>query len=559
MRSRSSKQTRPAVTLVEVMAVIASISTMSTLTFVAFTSAKRFADGIEQQANSARAHVARGNGTKGAVATPVSQAKPRPTRVPGSYFVNFTPAVKDPYGEAQRLASLVGGSVSKVYTLGIYGFALKVGNGSLNNLAMDPAVKQIEQMQYVYPSAVPTNIQRVFCNGMAPGQDSGATTTIYGAPSTVYGFYRNNGVQALITGRITINASTGATIPVAIMDTGIDKTHPDLFVVYEQDFVNGGAGNNPGDAEGHGTHVAGVVGAIDQTAGAGVVGVYPGAPLYNLKVMGKNNSDLFGGTAQDVYDALTFVIANSGNIRVCLMAFETAAKDANMNALVDLAGNSGVLMVAAAGNAGVAFNTVSPASAGQAIVVGAMVDIDGSCESGKAAPDETLAGYNNTGNFDFVAPGGEGATAASIIRSTTANPLNRYSTLLENVNGATAINAVGTSFAAAHVAGLLAMVLDPQTSVGYVVGNANPTFRYQMYNKATAVTALRNLTHNNTRFQMVNPLTNSAWSVSGGMPKVISPYTKVLNNDNVGGFPVPNIFRNDNTVDPTSTLTKFPG
>ncbi|MSU78746.1 MAG: prepilin-type N-terminal cleavage/methylation domain-containing protein [Gemmataceae bacterium] len=550
---------RSGMTLVEIATVIAIISTLSTLSFFAFTSAKRFADGIEQRASSAMIKIAQASGTKGSVPTPITNLRPRPTWVPGSYFINFSAGVKNPNSEASRLASLVGGRVSKVYTAGIYGFVLNVGNVSLASLAVDPAVKQIDPMPYIYGAAVPNNIKRVFCNGMAMGQDTAASTTIFAVPTNIYSMYKNTELQATTTGRITLTGTTSASIPIAILDTGIDTTHGDLFVVFQQDFTTtaGVPNNNPIDLQGHGTHVAGVIGAIDQSAGAGVVGVYPGAPLYNLKVMNGTVDDVFAGTTQDVLDALTFVIANASTIRICLMPFSTAAVSAQMNALVDMAANSGVLMVAAAGNGGVNVNTVSPASASQAIRVGAMVDTNGKCGVTAGLPDEIFALYSNTGALDFVAPGGTGLIPASVIRSTTANPLNRYSTEIENLSGTTGVDAVGTSFAAAHVAGLLGLVLDPQTSIGYVVGRANPTYRFQMFNKATAVASLRALTHNNTQFQMVNPLTNSAWLVSGGMPKVVTAYRKRFNNDIIGGFPVPNFFQNP--IVAPSNLTAFPG
>src|SRR6478672_8713320 len=81
---------------------------------------------------------------------------------------------------------------------------------------------------------------------------------------------------------------------VAIFDTGIDKSHPDLNVVggYNCSSTNHSAW---GDGNGHGTHVAGTVGALDN--GIGVVGVAPGVRLWAVRILGNNG---VGTTSQIV-------------------------------------------------------------------------------------------------------------------------------------------------------------------------------------------------------------------------------------------------------------------
>jgi len=86
----------------------------------------------------------------------------------------------------------------------------------------------------------------------------------------------------------------GTGIRVAVLDTGIDYTHPDLWANYSggYDFVNNDS--DPRDDQGHGTHVSGTIaGLID---GAGVVGVAPEVDLYALKVLSSTGSGSFSAS-----------------------------------------------------------------------------------------------------------------------------------------------------------------------------------------------------------------------------------------------------------------------
>ena len=91
------------------------------------------------------------------------------------------------------------------------------------------------------------------------------------------------GVAHIKSGLIHAAGNRGAGVKVAVIDTGVDYTHPDLDAYYAggYDFVNND--NVPMDDNGHGTHVSGTVAAEDNNNG--VVGVAPKATLYALKVL----------------------------------------------------------------------------------------------------------------------------------------------------------------------------------------------------------------------------------------------------------------------------------
>ncbi|HQH71207.1 MAG TPA: S8 family peptidase, partial [bacterium] len=138
-----------------------------------------------------------------------------------------------------------------------------------------------------------------------------------------------------------VNKGTG--IRVAVIDTGIDATHPDLAANVKGgwDFVNND--NNPMDDHGHGTHVSGTIGARDDNAG--VVGMAPEVSLYGLKVLDANGS----GYADDVARALEWSITNK--IQVVNMSL-SGGYSSTLENVCAKAVQAGIILVAAAGNSG---------------------------------------------------------------------------------------------------------------------------------------------------------------------------------------------------------------
>ena len=153
--------------------------------------------------------------------------------------------------------------------------------------------------------------------------------------------------------------TTGIGVKVGIIDTGIDRTHPDLpSIAGGRDFVN--SDNDPSDDNGHGTHVAGTIAA--QKNGNGVVGVAPGVKLYAYKVLNASGS----GYWSDLILALNQAVADG--MQVVNMSMGGSSAPTALKTACDNAYAAGVLLVAAAGNGG---GVIYPAKYASVIAVSA--------------------------------------------------------------------------------------------------------------------------------------------------------------------------------------------
>lgn len=225
--------------------------------------------------------------------------------------------------------------------------------------------------------------------------------------------------------------NTGVGVKVAIVDTGIDYTHPDLAANYMggKDFVNND--DDPMDDNGHGTHCAGIVAAVDNEIG--VIGVAPGASLYAAKVLDASGSGSYSTIIAGIDWAVTqgvHIISMSLGGDSGLSSFENACNNAY---------SAGVLVVAAAGNdykgnSRIEWDTVDyPARYSSVIAVGA------------TDSNNIKASFSSTGPaVELAAPG------VSIF----STYLGGYAT------------ASGTSMACPHVAGAAALVFASPANPG---------------------------------------------------------------------------------------------
>jgi subtilisin family serine protease len=138
------------------------------------------------------------------------------------------------------------------------------------------------------------------------------------------------------------NRTTGRSIKVAVLDTGIDALHIDLAGRYRGGYNFVADNVNPLDGHGHGTHVSGTIAA--ERNGVGVVGVAPEAELYALKVL----SDEGSGFESDILAAIDWCVQNG--MRVASMSLGGRVPSTTGLDTYAAAFEAGLLVVAAAGN-----------------------------------------------------------------------------------------------------------------------------------------------------------------------------------------------------------------
>jgi subtilisin len=228
---------------------------------------------------------------------------------------------------------------------------------------------------------------------------------------------------------------TGDGITVAIIDTGIDPSHEDLDAnviggyATDEAECSGDCEEPWADDQGHGTHVSGTVGAVDNDTG--VVGVAPDVDLLGVKVLGGDGSGSFAGVAEGIEWAV-----NNGADVLNMSLGGDSQTDVVKDAL-QYAEQNGVVSVAAAGNSGPCSDCVGyPGAEPEAIAVSASDESD------------NLAFFSSTGpEVDIAAPG---ANVNSTYPDDSYNSLN------------------GTSMASPHVAGAAASVLSAGTAPEFV-------------------------------------------------------------------------------------------
>ena len=240
------------------------------------------------------------------------------------------------------------------------------------------------------------------------------------------------GVERIGAQIVHASGNKGSGVNVAVLDTGIDTDHPDLTYVWGYDF-SGDNDPDPEDYDGHGTHVAGIIVALDNEIG--VVGVAPEVNLYILKIFTDDGS----GSYSDAVEALEWCIGTyydnvTGNeIQIISMSWGSRVEygDPGIEPWINEAYSLGIVLVGAAGNEGnppgKGDNVIYPARYENVIAV--------------AATDES----DNRAKWSSTGPAVELSAPGVNILSTYLDGRYAY--------------ASGTSMAAPHVSGTIALLL----------------------------------------------------------------------------------------------------
>jgi subtilisin family serine protease len=329
----------------------------------------------------------------------------------GSYIVVLKDTAS-PSTMARVHAGRYGARVGHVYQHALKGYSATLSSDRVAALKADPNVAAVaaDLPMHAFAQTLPTGIDRI--DGELSSTQSG-------------------------------NGSGAVNVDIAILDTGISTSHPELNVVGGTNCVGGSSFN---DDHGHGSHVAGIAAARDN--GDGVVGVAPGARLWAVKVL---NSAGSGSTAQ-IICGIDWVTARASTIEVANMslggasffgAFSGCTSSFDpMHPAICRSVQAGVTYAVAAGNSAMDANTFVPATYSQVITVSALADFNGQPGGGAAATcradeDDTFANFSNFGaDIDIIAPG------VCILSTYLGSSYNTFS---------------GTSMASPHVAGAAAL------------------------------------------------------------------------------------------------------
>lgn len=327
--------------------------------------------------------------------------------LPQPYIVQFAAGL-DVDATAKELAGTFGLAVRHRYRHALRGAAVEVPGPVLAKLAADPRVAQIDYDFEVYaigkPGPAPT-----------PAQTVPIGYTYIGAGQT---------------------ANEGAGGYVAVLDTGIDLDHPDLAanVAASAGLLKDCIGENtvPGnDLDGHGSHVAGTIAALDNTIGS--IGIGTALKVVPVKVLNRNGK----GSWSSIVCGIDHLTAHASVLRVANLSLggpgSYCAPDAGctpsaLQVAIENSVKAGVTYAVAAGNEGALASTSVPAAYPAVIAV--------------SAYDTKAASFPSWSNFgprvDLAAPGVG-------IFSTTKN--GGYATFS------------GTSMATPHVAAAAALYL----------------------------------------------------------------------------------------------------
>ncbi|MGE7837921.1 S8 family peptidase [Viridibacillus arvi] len=255
----------------------------------------------------------------------------------------------------------------------------------------------------------------------------------------ILSFYNNSeivppGVDLIKAREVWSEASEGSGVVVAILDTGIATHHPDLTdaIIGGYNFTDDDNGEPSifEDHNGHGTHVAGIIGARNN--GVGVIGVAPKCNLLILKVLDKRGAGSYDQLIEALDYAMKWTGPNGEKVSVINMSLGGPTHTNELYKTIKNVYDAGIIIVAAAGNGGdgdsETYEISYPAFYEETLSIGSVNN------------DLVPSVFSHTNlNLKFMAPGED-------ILSTHLN--GQY------------VKLTGTSMAAPHASGAVALVLN---------------------------------------------------------------------------------------------------
>lgn len=384
--------------------------------------------------------------------------------VAGEILVKYKPGLQPqslaPLGESwamQHLSDPVWGSLVRVKVpegqeeayIQAYGARPEVEYAEPNYWVANPAREVLTALslpqtpQALRPQAYSDSVTDPYFTSVPPGDPlatTGADGTSYTNVPYLWGIHRIRAPEVWDQGY------RGQGVVVAVVDEGVDLAHPDLQAnlwtnpnpnsaacpgLHGYDFVDDDT--DPSDSGGHGTHVAGTIAAAAN--GQGVVGVAPEARIMVLRGLG-----YFGGTNYMLVRALKYA-ADCG-AKVVNNSWGSGARSKAFLDVLQYGTSKGVVYVFSAGNSYRSGNLPSYPVSYSTLLPGVI-------GVGASSNDNRRAGFSNAGPYvTVVAPGAAILSTVPVAQ----NPGDPYAFLQ------------GTSMAAPHVTGVVALLLSAQPS-----------------------------------------------------------------------------------------------